>query len=106
MYAATGSVNDNRGYGNSSGGLSSDNSDYASGKNLSSKEGNSVDSIDGRNESGNPNKKMTKTGNSYKFWLFALILILGTLLFCIPRKNNKSVDDIRNAKTIDLTSKN
>ncbi len=63
------------------------------------------DSAGGGNKSGVSNKKLTKKDSSHKPWLFALIPVLGIPLFCISRKNNKSVGNSRNAKAMNLFMK-
>ena len=106
MNATTGAINDNRGYNASGEYLGGDNPGNSSGNSLVDKKKNSASSVDDKNISDNSNKKMTKTGSSYKFWLFIITLVLGTLLFCLSKKNNESTDDSRDVKTIDLAPKN
>ena len=107
MNATAGEINGNRGYGNSGGGQKADTSPgYVSDNSSIGKGESSIDSVDGRNEPGNTNNEPTKKRASYKLLVFILILVLGTLLFWMSRKYNKSADNNRDIKTVDLTSKN
>lgn len=103
MYAAARPVHDNRVYGDSSGDLTSDNSDYGSDTGSIGKGENSIGSVEGINNSGDSDKKLTKKSSSDMFWLFALILILGTLLFCMSRRKNKSEGDGQNTQKDRIT---
>jgi len=107
MSATAGAINGYRGYGNSGGGQKADTSSgYVSDTSPIGKGESSIDSVYGGNETGNTNNELTKKRASYKLLVFILILVLGTLLFWMSRKYNKSAGNNRDVKTIDLTSKN
>jgi hypothetical protein len=67
-----------------------------------SKGNGSLSSTSGTSESASKTNSTPSSSSSNKLWLFALILILGGLLFHLLKRKNRPGNNSRNAKAMNL----
>jgi hypothetical protein len=66
------------------------------------RKGNGSLSSSSNSTSEGASKTSSTPSNSFKLWLFALILLIGGLLFYILKRKNKPGNNSRNAKAMNL----